>query len=47
MTKSTKFEILRLILKQYLAKRELEQDQPIIKKFMEKFGYKWRKLGES
>ena len=32
---------------QMLAKKELKQNQAIIKKFMEKFGDKWRKLGEN
>jgi len=32
---------------QMLAKKELEQDKAIIKKFMEKFGDEWRRLGES
>jgi len=30
-----------------VAREELEEDQEIIKKFMEKYGEEWRKLGEN
>ena len=53
----TDAEVIRFLIQQYYrdhleeqqmsAKKELEQDKAIVKKFMEKFGDEWRKLGES
>ncbi len=50
-------EVIRVLIQYYyldhlegrdiLAKKEVEQDRAIIKKFMEKYGDEWRKLGES
>ena len=49
-------EVIRYLIQQYYrehleglelsAKKELEQDKALIKKFMEKYGDEWRKLGE-
>ena len=49
-------EVINFLVQQYyrehleqieiLAKKELEQDKIIIKKFREKYGDKWRELGE-
>jgi len=49
-------EVIRYLIQQYYQehletvelsdKEELEKDKAIIKKFMEKYGDEWRKLGE-
>jgi len=49
-------EVIRFLIQQYFrehieeletsAKKELENDGAIIKKFMAKYGKEWRKLGE-
>ncbi len=49
-------EVVRYLIQNYfkeylegqkmVAREELEEDREIIKKFMEKFGEEWRKLGE-
>jgi hypothetical protein len=43
----TKRKIVHSEKPKLLAKKELEQDKAIIKKLLERFGDKWRKLGES
>jgi len=50
-------EVVRYLIQNYfkeylegqkmVAREELEEDQEIIKKFMEKYGEEWRKLGEN
>ncbi len=49
-------EVVRYLIQNYfkeylegqkmVAREELEEDREIIKKFMEKYGEEWRKLGE-
>lgn len=49
-------EVVRFLIQNYyidhlegeekIALKELEEDREIIKKFMEKYGEEWRKLGE-
>ncbi len=49
-------EVVRYLIQNYfkeylegqkmVAREELEEDREIIKKFMEKYGDEWRKLGE-
>lgn len=49
-------EVVRYLIQNYFkeylegqkiaAREELEEDREIIKKFMEKYGEEWRKLGE-
>ena len=49
-------EVMRFLIQNYysehlegeekIALKELEEDREIIKKFMEKYGDEWRKLGE-
>jgi len=49
-------EVVRFLIQNYYAEhlegvkknalQELEEDRKIIKKFMEKYGEEWRKLGE-
>jgi len=49
-------EVVRFLIQNYysehlegeekIALKELEEDREIIKKFMEKYGDEWRKLGE-
>ncbi|MHA1264655.1 MAG: hypothetical protein ACTSRS_05390 [Candidatus Helarchaeota archaeon] len=49
-------EVIRFLIQQYYrehlegrelsARKELEQDKPLINKFMRKYGAEWRRLGE-